>query len=132
MKFVIPIKTVSTANERGIGWRAKAKRVRSEREATSVVFRGARVKQAVPDFPLAVLLTRVSPGELDSDNLPPSMKAIRDQLAEELRLPSDRDPRVTWHYAQARERGFEVRVEITPEKLVQTSAQNVSRGAPSG
>lgn len=120
MKFVIPIKTVSTANERGLGWRPKAKRVRNEREVTHLAFKSARVKQQVPALPLVVWLTRVSPGELDSDNLPPSMKAIRDQLADELGLPNDRDPRVTWAYDQ--HRGREASVIVVMEAAVQTSA----------
>jgi hypothetical protein len=51
--------------------------------------------------PLVVLLVRVSPRPLDSDNLASACKAVRDGIADALEV-DDRDPRVSWHYAQER------------------------------
>lgn len=104
--YLIPIKTVSALNERE-HWRAKAKRVKAEREATALI---------VKPFPTPciVRLVRLSPGELDDDAVPGACKAIRDEIA---RLcgcgDSPRDP-ITWVYAQEKcKRGtFGVRVEM--------------------
>lgn len=46
-------------------------------------------------------LTRIAPRELDGDNLQSSLKACRDGVADWLGV-DDRDPRVTWSYAQRR------------------------------
>lgn len=64
-------------------------------------------------LPCTVTLTRIAPRDLDGDNLQSSLKAIRDGVADFLKV-DDRDSRVTWAYAQ--ERGapkfYGVRVEI--------------------
>lgn len=62
-------------------------------------------------FPLVVELLRVAPHPLDDDNLSGAFKSIRDQVAKELGLKDDRDPRVKWDYAQ--ERGpYAVRIAV--------------------
>jgi hypothetical protein len=75
---------------------AKAKRVKAQRGA---------VQRNMPKWPLGpqiiVRLTRVSPRELDSDNLQGAFKAIRDQVAAGL-LVDDRSPLVAWDYHQAK------------------------------
>lgn len=119
LAFSIPLRTVSGANAREHPM-ARHRRVKAEREAAGWSFRGIALMAAVrhPGIfkaPITVRLTRVAPSTLDShDNLASAMKATVDQLAEELGLKSDRDPRVTWEYAQVR-RGKEwaVDVEIT-------------------
>lgn len=54
-------------------------------------------------FPLQVTLERHAPSSgLDvGDNLPASLKAVRDEVAKQLGV-DDRDSRVCWVYAQAR------------------------------
>jgi hypothetical protein len=69
---------------------------------------------------VVVTLTRLAPSRgLDDDNLAASLKAVRDGVADALGLAEDRDPRVTWRYAQANGRavlglpsGYGVRIEI--------------------
>jgi hypothetical protein len=59
----------------------------------------ARYGQKSVELPVVVTLTRIG-RELDDDNLRGSLKGIRDQVADQLGVRSDRDPRITWRYAQ--------------------------------
>lgn len=115
--YVIPIKTVSEANGRD-HWSVKARRVRSQRDAGKIHTLAAAQRQAhrhatwlVLGQALAVTVTRIAPGTLDSDNLSGSQKAMRDGIADALGI-DDRDPRVTWSYAQRRGKPREYAVEI--------------------
>lgn len=65
-----------------------------------------------PALPCVVTITRLAPSNgLDTDNLLSSQKGVRDQIATWLGV-DDRDPRVTWEYAQERAREYGVRVEV--------------------
>lgn len=104
--YTIPIKTVSAMNARE-HWTKKKKRHDMEKLA---------VRMTVKPFPLPciVRMVRVSPGELDTDNLTSAFKAIRDEIARVCGCgDSPRDP-ITWAYAQEKcKRGhFGVRVEL--------------------
>jgi hypothetical protein len=60
----------------------------------------------------ARVTTRVAPGNgLDSDNLPVSMKHVRDGIADAMGV-DDRDERVTWEYAQERGKPGEYKVKV--------------------
>lgn len=113
MTFTIPIRTVSVANLRE-HWRARAKRVEQERCAVALVMPR---KNWLSFLPAVVTLTRIAPRPVDSDNLTICCKSLRDQIADELGLPNDRDPRVEWRYAQERgkPKEYAVRVEIVPK-----------------
>lgn len=115
----IPVKTVSLTNARE-PWRARHGRAKRQREATWAVWIAAPFARREPiarrierDGAVTVTLTRLAPGELDDDNLPPSLKSIRDEIAACLGC-DDRDPRITWRYQQQRtKRGdYRVRVEV--------------------
>ena len=100
MTFEVPVVTKASNNSRE-HWAIRARRVKAEREATRVCFIEALRVFVRPNPPCTVRLTRLSPRLLDDgDNLPSAMKGIRDQVADELGLANDRDPRVTWLYAQ--------------------------------
>ena len=102
----IPIRTGTGLNERE-HWRARARRVKSERQATALFLRGNR-----PALPCTVLLTRVGPSNgLDDDNLRGSLKAVRDQVAQWLGV-DDRSPLVAWTYAQRRAKEWGVEVNF--------------------
>lgn len=59
---------------------------------------------------LLIRLTRVSPGELDGDNLQGALKAVRDAIASWLRV-DDATPLIRWEYAQ--EKGVaSIRVDV--------------------
>lgn len=94
----LPLRTKSLANEHS-HWRVRAARAKAERLTTRVVL--GRMVPLEPEECALVTLTRIAPRDLDSDNLPPSMKSIRDELAACLGL-DDRSPRIVWHYQQRR------------------------------
>ena len=119
----VPIRTVSELNRRDHHM-ARHRRVTVQRGVVALVLR-ATLRGRPPTLPLVVRLVRVAPRDLDEgDNLAAALKAVRDQVAVEVGLPlakmrprqkmpvaDDRDPRVSWEYAQ--ERGdYAVRIEI--------------------
>lgn len=112
----IPVRTVSEANSHQ-HWRVRQRRAKTQRttaKAVMAVTAGSMPSVAPLRGPLVVRLTRIAPSRgLDSDNLPPSMKHVRDGIADWLGI-DDRDPRVTWTYAQERgsPKHYAVRVEI--------------------
>ena len=101
---ILPLRTKSTPNERE-HWAVRAKRTKHEREMAA-----ARCQVAVP--PCTVTLTRIDPRALDDDNLRSALKAVRDGIADALGV-NDRDPAVTWCYAQRRGKVREYGVEVT-------------------
>ncbi|RKH93638.1 hypothetical protein [Corallococcus sp. AB038B] len=93
--FEVPLATVNTSNRREHHMQ-RHRRAKGQRDATNLLWPG----WSGPAL-LVVRLTRVSPRALDSgDNLPISMKSIRDEVARQLRL-DDASPLVRWVYAQA-------------------------------
>jgi hypothetical protein len=98
--FTIPIKTVSEANAH-THWRVRQKRAKLQRTVAFAHLMARMDGRARGELlrPCVVTLTRVSPRPLDSDNLAGSQKHIRDGVADVLGI-DDRDPRVTWDYAQ--------------------------------
>lgn len=82
-------------------------------------------------IPCTITMTRIGPRLLDDDNLPMSMKWIRDELGACLfpdkvivyknkkgrhvanKGHSDSDSRVTWKYAQEKGKMLGIRIEIT-------------------
>ena len=112
MRLEIPLRTRSAPNLRE-HWATRARRVRRERLATALACR--RALRIGGLLPCVVTLTRIAPRALDEhDNLRAALKGVVDQLALELCVRDDRDPRVTWRYAQSRGgvRDYMVRVEI--------------------
>ena len=99
----LPIATVSESNRRD-HWQVKRKRAKAQRQMAAAL---------VPRFglPCVVTLTRVSPRELDDDNLRGALKAVRDGVADRLGI-DDRDPRVEWRYAQRKGAVKAVEVEL--------------------
>lgn len=121
MRLTIPIRTISEANRsRHEHWATTAKRVKAQRAAVAMAWRAraiwargfayAEPRRSV-QLPAIVTLTRIAPRALDDDNLARSFKAVRDQLAAEMGI-DDRDPRVSWRYAQRRGKPKEYAVEI--------------------
>lgn len=119
ISVTIPLRTVSEAN-RHEHWRARQKRAKGQRTVAELVVRaqGRIVTKGFGLFftdiivkPLTVTITRLSPRQLDSDNLASSQKHVRDGVADALGI-DDRDPRVTWLYAQEKAKTYGVRIEI--------------------
>lgn len=89
----LPLRTVSEMNVR-THWATRAKRTKTARRTAAALCPAA-------SLPCAVYLTRYSAGTLDDDNLRSALKAVRDGIADKLGVP-DNDPRVEWHYEQAK------------------------------
>lgn len=111
LTWSLPIYTVSEANCHE-HWSKKKKRHDLQKRWILVYFRQDGKKLSLP---IHVKLTRIGKKKLDSDNLPVSMKWIRDAIAENL-LPglaagrADDDERITWEYDQVQ--GFEYGVNV--------------------
>lgn len=104
----IPLRTVSALNCRE-HWRARARRVRNEREVVAWWLAGWKKK---PSTPCVIRLTRIAPSNgLDDDNLCGSLKGVRDQVAQWLGVDDKRSELVKYVYAQ--ERGpWAVRIQV--------------------
>ena len=121
-EFEIPIKVVPGDNERDAHWGQRHERVAKVRAATALCWRNAKNSGVakIPPLPIVVTFTRIAPDALDGlDNLNSSMKAVRDQVASELGLKSDRVPEVKWRYSQhrrgVREYAVHVRVDAAAD-----------------
>ena len=104
------LRLVSEANARG-SWHRGAKRAASTR--TIVGARLATLRP--PPLPVMVRIVRRGPGRLDDDNLARACKAVRDAVAGWLGC-DDADPRVSWVYAQERNRLYSVEVIVSPRE----------------
>jgi len=138
--ITIPIRLVNPLNQRR-HWRAVARTAKANRQAAYLCV-GLRLRElpiAVARFaplvpqvfsakrkrvaqtvvllaPIVVTITRIAPSSgLDSDNLGASAKPARDGIADALGR-DDRDPLITWEYAQERgkPREYAVRIEVRP------------------
>lgn len=110
----LPLVTVSESNRRD-HWTVRARRSRDNRTVARVMFARARFDatgQIYLGCDAVVTLIRISPRELDDDNLRPALKAVRDGIADALQI-DDRDPRVKWRYDQRKGpvQAVEVRME---------------------
>lgn len=118
--WVIGVETVSIANstkiKEGIGRKAKQKKVvflalgRWHLNLAEFADRGIHAKKARP---IVVKLCRLGGSTMDDDNLPSSMKYIRDAIADMLGS-DDANPLISWFYSQ--EKHDKVGVRITIEK----------------
>lgn len=97
--ITVPLRTVPGLNAREL-WQVRSSRVKKERKAVA----WSLVGQQRPAIPCSVRLTRVSPGhvEIDDDNLPGALKAVRDQIAEWLGIDDRHRNQVRYVYAQKR------------------------------
>ncbi len=114
LTVILPIRTASEANLRE-HWARRAKRAREQRGLAALVCRAAL---ALPSLPATITLTRIAPRRLDDDNLTRSFKAVRDGIADWLRV-DDGSPLLTWRYSQevGAPRTYAVRVDVRVEVL---------------
>jgi hypothetical protein len=92
------LKLVSEANARD-HWRKRHKRAKFQREVARLTLGGDVYG---PPPPYVITITRIGPRRLDSDNLAGSAKAVRDGVADWLKV-DDGDERLTWVYEQRSE-----------------------------
>lgn len=99
------IRTVSEANRRE-HWHVASARHKQQKMAVAL---GLYAMNIPKDLPVKITLTRISSRKMDDDNLQTALKYIRDAVAEYF-IPgkavgrADDDPRLSWHYAQAKEK----------------------------
>jgi hypothetical protein len=114
-QYVVNIRTVSEANRASHEhWRKRQQRAKQQRSNAAWSAEACSKPKRWP-LPCVIKLTRIAPSNgLDSDNLPVSMKHVRDGIADAMGI-DDRDPRVTWEYSQERgaPKQYAVRVEVT-------------------
>ncbi len=108
----LPIDTVSEANKRE-HWTRKANRVKCQRsEAYYLCMLNEGIFYDDMKSNIKINLTRLAPRSLDSDNLCCALKAVRDGIADWLRI-DDGSKRLKWDYDQKRiSKTKSIRVEI--------------------
>lgn len=103
VSLTLPLHIVSESNQRE-HWAVRAGRVKSHRGTTRLALAGLLLRAGLttkdgPTSALNVMLTRIAPRKLDSDNLQGGLKATRDGCADAMGV-TDNDPRITWLYGQ--------------------------------
>lgn len=119
------LRLVSEANAHE-HYRVRVDRAAAHHDAVAMHLRPRR--KVAP--PAVVVVTRLAPGSLDSDNLQGSAKHVRDAIAKWMGV-DDRDPRVTWRVAQERTRAgiYGVRLDIRGWDASRVGARVVAEGA---
>lgn len=109
----LPLHLISLANARG-HWAKKHQRVRFHRPMTRLALGPSLHGIWGMHGRLEVRITRIAPRALDCDNNVSACKNVRDGIADALGI-NDRDPRVSWSYAQQRgePKQYAVRIEVT-------------------
>lgn len=97
----LPIYTVSEANTQQ-HWTKKKKRTDLQKKWIWLLFQ--REKPSIP-LPCTIKLTRIGKRMLDDDNLPMSLKTVRDAIADQINPgkaagQADSDLRMKWEYGQ--------------------------------
>lgn len=100
----LPLRLYSEANVRG-AWQGRWKRSREQRRLLAAAARNALTGEwreyLAKGGACCVVLIRIAPRPLDTDNLLAALKAVRDGLADGLGR-TDADSRVLWLYDQQR------------------------------
>ncbi len=116
--FDLPVKTVSEANS-SEHWLKKGKRHQHQKWAVIKAFHDNKFKF---NLPVEITLIRIAPRSLDKeDNLPCSMKYIKDYIADQL-IPgkaagrADDSKEITWKYEQKRGKVKENYVQVMIEE----------------
>ena len=113
----LPIRTVSAMNTREHHM-VRYRRTKQQRGVAKLALAAACAGLARKHARLVVTLTRIGIRQgLDGDNLQASLKAVRDGVADALRI-DDGSNRVEWRYAQRRGAAWGVEIAVgTPEEM---------------
>lgn len=79
-------------------WRTRSARVKRERGLARLICSQELIKPTA--WPVLVVLTRIGPRRLDSDNLAAACKACRDGVADFLGVDDGDESKVLWSYEQ--------------------------------
>ena len=102
LEFIIPVEIVSTVNKKMMNIYMENKRRSDHRETAYFLMSSAMHKHKfypAIDEPLTIKFIRISPAELDDDNLPTAFKSYRDEIAKTLGRKNDKNF-FTWQYEQ--------------------------------
>lgn len=106
----LPIRTVSENNYRE-HWAVRHRRRKQQRLAAE-----KGVSPALGSIPgqgdIKVRLVRISPKQLDGDNLQGALKAVRDGVSDAVGIDDGPNTRLKWFYGQEPGRHVGIRVEI--------------------
>lgn len=117
LEFVVPLRTSPGGNNREHHF-VRARRVLRERDAVAWGWLRVAGVRACPPLPADVHLVRLKPRgrPLDSDNLAMSLKAVRDQVAKELRVDDGDVARIRFSYGEEKAPAWGVRISIQERK----------------
>lgn len=102
MKAIIPMRTVPGMNTREHPM-GRHRRVKREKRDTLLCLTQANGGNPRPPPPYSVRLTRIAPrGTMDDDNLQSALKAVRDAVAQWLKVDDGDQDRVRFEYDQRR------------------------------
>lgn len=110
IQLTLPMRTVNPLNNRR-HWRTVWTRSKKERGAVALELLSRR---PLPRLPVVVTLTRLSRGEMDTDGLAASFKAVRDGIADAYGIGDGARSGLTFNYAQAKAKTFGVEIRIAP------------------
>ncbi len=117
---LVPIKTISEANSTE-HWSKKNKRHQTQKKW---IFAAFRTYSAIIPKKCHIVLTRIAPRKLDSDNLVSSFKYVRDAIADHINpgyAPgfADSGDNMTWEYKQEKgePRIHAIRIQIFNNKV---------------
>lgn len=94
----LPIETISEMNKKE-SWQLKMLRARKQRRDAWAVCRSVDKSPLIIEKTIKVLLIRLSPKQLDDDNLRCALKHVRDGIADWLKI-DDGSPLIKWDYEQ--------------------------------
>ena len=101
LDILVPVRIVSEANSRE-HWRSASVRKKSHRSTAMLLCRAAHDWLAPnPSRNYRVLMTRIAPRTLDSDNLASGFKSCRDGIADAMGI-DDGSPRIDWQCDQVK------------------------------
>lgn len=109
VEVTAPIRTVSRSNQRE-HWRVRHRRDKGEK----LCVRALLSQKPRPPGPWAVMLERLAPRTMDSDNLGAALKAVRDAVASYLDVDDADGPgaMTSWTYGQRKSGVYGVRIFI--------------------
>jgi len=113
LQVTLPMRVVNAKNQRE-HWTETAKRTKSERRTVGDYMRSAMSHWKGLQWDegsFSILLTRIAPCKLDSDNVQRALSAVRDGVADALGI-NDGSDRLTWTYEQEQQHAYGVRIEI--------------------
>ena len=108
----IPIRAVSVANLRE-HWATRANRNKKQRNAVSEALKSMPPYFEKSDAEIEVTFTRHGKRKLDDDNLSSAFKAMRDEVASQLKRDDNTESKVKWKYKQETSKTYWVEIEIT-------------------